>query len=326
MTNSATLYFHYPCFDGLVSAVLAWEFLETHENWHVSEFVPANYKLRSRWLKDKLKKPCVIVDFLYHPRADFWADHHQTSMLTEKVEADFQKRRGKTPLFFDDRAPSCATLLFRHLKRFLVHKPHFREMVYWAEKIDSAAYASVEEAILGDSPALRVSRSLLLEEEANGPGYAYYLLEQMRAHDLSYVAGLHEVAQREKQARRTLQRGLKKAKATTRIEPGDIVIMDVRKSNNQMISRYAPYHVAPHARYSIGIVRSPDSIGITAMRNPWRDFKSVALGRVFEKFGGGGHQRVGAVRLSPDQGKVVENVVESLLSKMQRPARQGRKA
>jgi c-di-AMP phosphodiesterase-like protein len=142
----------------------------------------------------------------------------------------------------------------------------------------------------------------------------------MRAHDLGYVAGLREVTQREKQARSTLQRGLKKAKAATRMEQGDIVVMDVRKSHNQMISRYAPYHVAPHARYSIGIVRSPDSIGITAMRNPWRNFKSVALGRVLEKFGGGGHQRVGAVRLSPDQGKLVKSVVESLLSKMQEPA------
>lgn len=317
--NSSTLYFHYPCFDGLVSAVLAWEFLETQENWQVTEFVPVNYKLRGGWLKAKLKKPCAIVDFLYHPRADFWADHHQTSMLTARAKADFEGRRGRSRLFFDDHAPSCATLLFRHLKRFLAYKPHFQAMVYWAEKIDSASFSSVQEAILGNAPALRISRSLLLEEEENGPGYAYFLLEQMRTHDLSYVAGLRDVRQRETKARRTLQRGLKKARAAAHMEPGNVVIMDVKKSPHQMISRYAPYHVASDARYSIGIVRAPDSIEITAMRNPWRNFKSVALGRVFEKFGGGGHQRVGAVRLSPDEGKLVKSVVESLLSEMQGP-------
>ncbi|HEY2495611.1 MAG TPA: hypothetical protein VGK24_00970 [Candidatus Angelobacter sp.] len=322
--KNGTLYFHYPCFDGLVSGVLAWEFLETHEKWRVTEFCPANYKLRDRWLKDKLKKPCAIVDFLYHPRADFWADHHQTSILSPQAEADFRKRKGKAYLLFDDQAPSCATLLYRHLKRFLRHKRHFREMVYWAKKIDSASYSSMEEAILGDAPALRISRSLLLEEEENGPGYAYFLLQEMRAHDLNYVAGLREVDEREQKARRTLQHGLKKAKAAARMEEGQVVVMDIEKNRNQMISRYAPYHVAPNARYSIGIVRSPDSIGITAMRNPWRKFKSVALGRVFENFGGGGHQRVGAVRLSPDQDKMVKDVVESLLSKMREPARRTR--
>jgi nanoRNase/pAp phosphatase (c-di-AMP/oligoRNAs hydrolase) len=93
--------------------------------------------------------------------------------------------------------------------------------------------------------------------------------------------------------------------------------MDIKKDRNQMVSRYAPYYAQPNARYSIGIVRSPESIGITAMRNPWRPFKSVALGRIFEKFGGGGHRRVGAVRLAPEESERVKDVVESLLSKMQ---------
>jgi len=319
--KNATLYFHYPCFDGLVSGVLAWEFLETQEKWRVTEFVPANYKLRDRWLMDKLRKPCAIVDFLYHPHADFWADHHQTSMLTTKAEVDFQRRKGKACLLFDDGAPSCAGLLYRRLKRFLAHKPHFREMVRWAEKIDSASYSSVEEAILGDAPALRINRSLLLEEEENGPGYAYFLMQQMRAHGLSHVAGLREVIQRERKARRTLERGLKKAQQAAQMKPGQVVVMDIKKNRNQMVSRYAPYYAQPKARYSIGIVRSPDSIGITAMRNPWRPFKSVALGRVFEKFGGGGHRRVGAVRLAPEESGRVKDVVESLLSKMRQPAR-----
>lgn len=323
--NSATLYFHYPCFDGLVSAVLAWEFLETQQKWRFTRFVPVNYKRRGHWLKEKLNKPCAIVDFLYHPRADFWADHHQTSMLTARVNADFLRRKGNKPLWFDERAPSCATLLYRRLKRSLAHKPHFQEMVRWAEKIDSAAYTSVQEAILGDAPALKISRSLLLEEEASGQQYALFLLQQMRTHDLSYVAGLREVTLREQRARHALERGLKKAKASARMKPGQVVLIDIKRNRNQMVSRYAPYFAKPNARYSIGIVRAPDSIGITAMRNPWRKFKSVALGRVFEEFGGGGHQRVGAVRLSPSQGKLVKTVVESLLSRMQQQDKDARK-
>jgi len=89
----ATLYFHYPCFDGLISAALAWEFLEAQKGWRVGELCPVNYTVRNSWLASELKHPCAIVDFLYHPSADFWADHHATSMLNKEAEADYQRRR-----------------------------------------------------------------------------------------------------------------------------------------------------------------------------------------------------------------------------------------
>src|ERR1700740_1709547 len=83
--KKATLYFHYPCFDGLVSGVLAWEFLEANE-WNITQLIPVDYGIRKRWLARKLKKPCAVVDFLYHPRSDFWADHHKTTMLTSAAK------------------------------------------------------------------------------------------------------------------------------------------------------------------------------------------------------------------------------------------------
>src|ERR1039458_3584660 len=216
MRNS-TLYFHYPCFDGLVSAVLASEFLENHEHWHIGEFQPVDYTLRHSWLSNDLKKPCAIVDFLYHPQAEFWADHHQTSILTSTAKEDFQRRKSKFCLLFDARARSCASLLFQRLRRFLTHKPHMEEMAAWAEKIDSAAYSSVEEAILGDAPALRIARTLSAEEET-GAEYARFLLRQLRDHDLSYVAALDEVKSREDRVRRSILNGLQRVKARLRSE------------------------------------------------------------------------------------------------------------
>ncbi|HEY6252374.1 MAG TPA: hypothetical protein VI685_20660 [Candidatus Angelobacter sp.] len=316
--KNATLYFHYPCFDGLVSGVLAWEFLEKHAGWTISNLVPVDYTLRGKWLVRKLRKPCAVVDFLYHPRADFWADHHKTSMLGPSAKASYRQRKNRRWLFYDDRAPSCAGLLYHYLRKSLTHRPHFEDLVNWAQKIDSAAYSSVGEAILGDAPALQINRSLLAEKEGESE-YARFLITELRSHDLSHVAALKEVKHREQSARRSLEKGLKRAREKARLEDGSVVIVDTRKDRNQIVSRYAPYSVKPDARYSIGIVRSPDRIGITAMRNPWRKFRSVALGRAMEKFGGGGHQRVGAVQLPAGQKKRVADVVESLLFKMRDP-------
>lgn len=68
----------------------------------------------------------------------------------------------------------------------------------------------------------------------------------------------------------------------------------------------------PHARYSIGYVRLEGDGKITAMRNPWIDFESVALGDIFARFGGGGHQRVASLRVSDDTD--VEKILAELVA------------
>jgi len=146
-------------------------------------------------------------------------------------------------------------------------------------------------------------------------------LRQLRNHDLRYVASLDEVKRREGRVRRSILSGLQSVKAKLRVEPGDVAVFDARRKDDQVISRYAPYYFAPNARYSIAVIRSPESIRITAMRNPWRSFRSIPLGRAFARFGGGGHQRVGAVQLPAAHRNRVHNVVQSLLAEMQRPAR-----
>jgi hypothetical protein len=313
MTKSSTLYFHYPCFDGLVSAALAWEFLEQRKGWSVDELCPVNYTVRNSWLASELRHPCAIVDFLYHPRADFWADHHSTSMLTKEAEADYLRRRAEFPLYFDEQAGSCASLLFRYLGDALAGKPHFHEMAEWAEKIDSARYASVEEAILGDAPALKINRSILFEP---GADYARSLCQELRNYSLEHVAKLDAVRTRQDEVERRIRAGLKQVEKRIRMEPGAVATFEAEQSKDEMINRYSAYYFAPDARYSVGIIHSGEGTAITAMRNPWREFPSVGLGRIFEKFGGGGHQRVGSIFIPKNESQRIPDVVKSLLSQL----------
>lgn len=311
--KNATLYFHYPCFDGIVSAALAWEFLEQRKGWTVDEFCPVNYTVRNSWLASELKHPVGIVDFLYHPSADFWADHHATSMLTKEVEADYERRRSSFPLYFDEQAGSCATLLFRHLGESLAGKPHFPEMVKWAEKIDSARYASVEEALLGDAPALKINRSIVLEP---GVDYARFLCKELRTHPLDYVAALDEVKTRQDEVEQRTRAGLKEVEKHIKIEPGAVATFEAELAKDEMINRYSAYYFVPDARYSVGIIHSEEGTAITAMRNPWREFPSIELGKIFARFGGGGHQRVGAIFIPKNESQRVPDVVKSLLSQL----------
>ncbi|HEX3154905.1 MAG TPA: hypothetical protein VHV32_09785 [Candidatus Angelobacter sp.] len=311
--QAATLYFHYPCFDGLVSAALAWEFLESQKGWMVGELCPVNYTVRNSWLSSELKHPVAIVDFLYHPGADFWADHHATTMLSKEAADDYQRRRAEFPLYFDPQAGSCASLLFQHLGHALAGKPNFPEMVTWAEKIDSARYESVEEAILGDAPALKINRSIQFEP---GAEYARFLCKELRNQPLNRVAALDEVKKRQDEVERRTRAGLKLVEKRIRMEPGAVAIFEAEPAKDEMINRYSAYYFAPDSRYSVGIIHSEDGTAITAMRNPWREFPSVELGKIFAAFGGGGHQRVGSIFIPKNESQRIPDVVKSLLSQL----------
>jgi hypothetical protein len=312
LVKSAALYFHYPCFDGLVSGVLAWAFLENCENWRIERFCPVNYELRESWGSTQLHIPAAVVDFLYHPQASFWADHHVSTFLTRGAQEEYEWRKSRACLLFDEKAGSCASLLWDHLHSRIPDAARYQELVFWAEKIDSASYSSTHEAIWGDAPALRISFSLMLQ---NGIDYAQLLLKELRTGNLYRVAQLAPVSARFNEVRRRIAAGLKRVEGQVVLRDG-IATFDVQAKDNEIISRYIPYHFFPEARYSIGVIRSSAGVRVTAMRNPWRNFESIALGKLFEEFGGGGHHRVGAVVIGPERADQVQQVVDRLVSEM----------
>ena len=314
MTQVAQLYFHSPCFDGIVSGVLAWDFLETQQNWSIEEFHAVNYQSKSEWLSTKLGPNAAVLDFLYHPDARFWADHHSTTFLTDGAKRDFENRRSRW-LMYDKRSGSCALLLWKHfLTSFGYRNQRYQNLVEWADRIDSARYVSVEQAIFGMEPALQINLSLAGED---GSEYCINLLELLKYKTLEYVAALPEVRERSGHAESLIREGMRRFVKDSRLEPDGIVVYVV-DSTNVIISRYAPYYVFPNARYSVGLVVSPDGASIRAMRNPWLEFPSLPLGEIFSRFGGGGHQRVGALIFPSERVTEARPILDRILSEMRR--------
>ncbi len=300
----------------MISCVLAWEFLETDQSWSVRHIRPVNYDLRANWLNLDLSKPCAVLDFLYHPSARFWADHHPTTFISPKAKADYDARicHGASSILYKPQCGSTASLLWNSFHSFFEPYHRLREMMEWADKIDSARYESVNEAILGDAPALRINFSLML----NSTEYCESLVRELRENDLNQVAELPEVARRFDEVRKRILRGLDQLRESVILLADGIAAFDVELTDNVIVSRYAPYYYFPKARYSIGIFRHADTIRITAMRNPWLTFESMPLGRIFERYGGGGHQRVASVFLSGGRANSAEKIADEILGEMRR--------
>src|SRR5271154_4827632 len=47
MSRGAWMYFHSPCFDGIISAVIASDFLESRAGWKFERFRPVDYNIKA---------------------------------------------------------------------------------------------------------------------------------------------------------------------------------------------------------------------------------------------------------------------------------------
>lgn len=312
MNTSLTVYLHFPCFDGLVSAVLASEYLERKLGWKTGDLKPVGYDLMGTWLRTPLEKPAAVVDFLFHPDADFWADHHQTSFPSDKLRENFLKRRTQF-LLYDPQSLSCSSLLWRRIGKDL-RDPRFREMASWADRIDGARYPSIRNAVLGNSPAMRISFSLIADSSGE---YCNFLVRNLRKRNLTEVANMHRVRELYREVHSAIRNGLKDFKKSAHVERGGgIVVYDVENNGRSIVSRYAPYYFYPEALYSIGVSRSSEGSKITAMRNPWKRVGPIHLGQVFKNYGGGGHRRVASLLVANSRKQELARLLQTLLDEI----------
>lgn len=312
--SSADLYFHAPCFDGVVSSVLALDFLENRWGWKSVHLIPVNYDIRPHWLSLSFSRPTAVVDFLYHPEAAFWADHHASSFSTG-IAPNYERN---SLALYDAAAPSCALLIQSQLEQRYGHRNrHYDQLVEWATRIDSARYASVNEALYGDSPALQISLAMI----AGDVEFPLRLIRMLRQSSLADVAASPDVQTPYRRVRALMDAGLREFRTNAHLDPHGIVTFEVSKRDDSIVSRYAPYAVFPRAPYSAGIIRGNDRVTVTAMRNPWLDFEPINLGKLFEAFGGGGHKRIGSIVVEgPDADQRAKDILRSVLTNLEQSA------
>jgi hypothetical protein len=323
MPTDGTLFLHFPCFDGLVSATLARDYLETQRGWRSTTFRFVNYDRQPAWLDSPLPPDSAVVDFLYHPDATFWADHHGTTFLTPEAGDDFAVHRSGRTLLYDRDSPSCAMLLWKHFGGVSSDPERYGEMAAWADLIDSARYASVEEAVFGESPAMRINASLALDAT---PEYGEHLLRLMNTMGLAETAASPEVERKAAEIRRRTELGLADVAAGVHRRHGSIAVFAGTPSDGAQINRYSLFHFFPDARYSVALLNGTDSAKVTAMRNPWLEFESIDLGSVFRAYGGGGHQRVASAVLPRRPGEDPAHVLAAIVDEIDRTDRHREKS
>lgn len=302
------IYFHNDL-DGLVSSAIMFDFLVKNDDG-VASFNPIDYApgLRENWAKYKFKEPFVLMDFLYHPRAAWWFDHHETTFINPLWR---KKYKNDDRHFFDPKYKSCCGAILYHLKKTYGYKvpSDLSLIVEGADIVDSAGYKSAKEAISTEKDYRKFS-FFLHEANINNKTWAW-LSMALPYRPLKKILADSRIKNKLAKILGSWGRGLKFVKEKTVIK-GMVGVLYARNSKLPTNS-YMVYYLYPKLAYSLVVYQNGKSYHIGVGRNLWFKLKKdVNVSKLMSNYGGGGHRGVGGVEANSraEALKYAEEMVE----------------
>jgi len=98
-------------FDGMVAAAVLAQILREKRGEESVGWKSVNYDQRKDWEGFEDGKRFAIVDFHFHPRAEYWFDHHPTTFLSSELREQYKP---SDRWRWDVDSPSCPPLILRH--------------------------------------------------------------------------------------------------------------------------------------------------------------------------------------------------------------------
>jgi hypothetical protein len=242
----------------------------------------------------------AIVDFKYcsDPRLTWWFDHHQSAFLNAEDAEHFRHDTSGRKLY-DPSYKSCTAFIARvACDRFGFRAPELDDLVAWSWIIDGAQYPDAKTAVGLGAPAMKLT---LVIEAAKGSLVVQKIIGWMQRRQLSEI-----VAEPEIQAlyaplyRRHLEN---QAIIGSRARETDgVVFFDLAGNDMEGYNKFIPYYLFPNSTYTVSVSPSSFRTKISVGSNPWAAKEpSHNLATICERYGGGGHARVGAISLPPGQ-------------------------
>lgn len=314
------LFFHDRCFDGAASASVFTRFYRAcfHSD---AEFAYSGLAHRASQLFDENLfdgDENGIVDFKYcnSPRLDWWFDHHQSAFLTPEDAAHFRRdQSGKK--FYDPAFKSCTKLIATvGREKFGFDTKDLEDLVSWADIVDGALFQDAETAVTMKAPALRLT--LVIEADAEG-NLTRWLISQMAWRPLEELAAEEKIASRFRPLFEQHLRSVEIIRKHARCDQG-VLFFDLTGPNVEIYNKFAPYYLFPDCLYSVSVCPSSFRTKISVGSNPWK--KPAAphnLATICERYGGGGHPRVGAVSLDPGSQDQARKIAQEIVAELQTP-------
>ena len=99
------------------------------------------------------------------------------------------------------------------------------------------------------------------------------------------------------------------------------IFFDLSDQQLEGYNKFIPYYLYPQATYSIGLSKSSFRTKVSVGSNPWTKAdpaKMVNLAEICERYGGGGHARVGAISFPPDKEAEAREAAEEIVAELRK--------
>ncbi len=253
----------------------------------------------------------AIVDFKYSasPRVTWWFDHHQSAFLTPEDQRDFlawqaqangdgvKARGGK---FYDPDYVSCTSLIADIGRaKFGFNTEPFADLIHWADIVDGAKYESAQSAVEMAAPAMKLTMVI----ESSGEGFVPRVIPLLTEMSLQDVLDQPFVQAELGPLMERHIAGIELLRERTTLDRG-VVTFDITDKLTEGYNKFIPYYLQPAATYNVGLSRSAFRTKVAVGTSPWTAVPVEHLANIAaicERYGGGGHARVGAVSFPPDR-------------------------
>ena len=316
------VFYHERCFDGACSASLFTRFYRERIR-RDAEFQYQGLLHRAGALfnlEEFSGDENAIVDFKYlaSEKLTWWFDHHESAFLTEDDREHFEREPSNTK-FFDPDFKSCTKFLATVAQsRFGFDTAPVEELVEWADIVDGACYQSAEVAVAMQEPAMRITMAIEANKE---PGFIPRLIELLAYHPLEEIVATPFVAtqippllERHRGSIEVIREHSKCVERT--------IFFDVTGYDLEGYNKFIPYYLHPESVYSVGLSKSSFRVKISVGSNPWTGAQNlINLAKICERYGGGGHARVGAISFPPGEFERPSKAAEEIVTELRAYAR-----
>ena len=287
---------HDHCFDGAASAAYVTRFLQS-KFYPDAKFVYTGLAHRADQLfEDSLFDGDfnVIVDFKYatHPNLTWWFDHHQSAFLSA-ADAEHFRHDTSGRKIFDPSFRSC-TKFIAHIAnaRYGYAAEDLEELVTWAEIVDGALYDSARAAVEMHEPAMKLT---LVIEGVKGHHIVEKIIRGMQIQPLAEIVKDPEIELAYKRLQQEHLRNIDLIRKAGSCDNG-VIFFDLVDYGIEGYNKFIPYYVFPDSAYTVSVLTSSFRTKVSVGSNPWvREPLRHNLATICERYGGGGHPKVGAI-------------------------------
>ena len=311
------VFYHDKCFDGACSAALFSRFYQERVRGDV-EFVYSGLLHRAGALFDERQfdgDENAIVDFKYSssPHITWWFDHHESAFLSPADAAHFEQEQSNHK-FYDPAFKSCTSFIAMIAEQHFGFDPRpVAELVYWTDIVDGAMYDDAKSAVEMKAPAMKLTMAIEASSDRN---FVKQLIPLLAYHPLAKILEEPFVAAVVPPLLERHRRSVDILRQRTEEKDGTI-FFDITDLELEGYNKFIPYYLHPDSVYSIGLSKSSFRVKVSVGSNPWSKREpAVNLAKICERYGGGGHARVGAISFDVTQGdaarKAALEIVEEL--------------